>query len=70
MSDGEGYPGTPERTPNSVVRVTFNSLERGTLTRYLSPGEVIDLPADRVEVEALARGSADDGDESGGGGER
>lgn len=45
--------GSEERTSESVVRVIYESLERGTLTRYLEPGEIIDLPADRVTVEAL-----------------
>jgi hypothetical protein len=53
MGDGD-YPGTAKRTPESVVRVTFRSLARGKLTRYLREGESIELPADEVEVEALA----------------
>lgn len=53
MTDEENYPGTAERTEESVVRVCYSSLERGELERYLRPGESIDLPADRVEVEAL-----------------
>lgn len=47
------YAGTEERTADSVARVKYHSLERGTLTRYLEPGDEINLPADRVEVEAL-----------------
>jgi len=57
----EQYAGTDEPTSESVVRVTYMSLERGELTRYLAPGEEISLPADRVDVEALP---ADDTDES------
>ena len=54
--------GTEERTENSVVEVTYKSLERGTLKRFLRPGEQIDLPADRVEVRCLET-DPDDGGE-------
>jgi len=47
------YPGTEEPTEDSVVRVMFESQAKGVLVCYLSPGELIELPADRVEVEAL-----------------
>ena len=47
------YAGTEERTDRSVARVRYRSLELGELVRYLDRGGVIDLPADRVEVEAL-----------------
>ena len=53
MTD-EGRVGSEERTAESVAKVTFKSLERGVYTRYLEPGEEIDLPADRVEVIALS----------------
>ena len=52
-AEADQYPGTEERNPRSVVRVTYKDLARGTLTRYLRPGEEMDQPADRVEVEAL-----------------
>lgn len=45
--------GTEEQTENSVARVKYNDLMRGELVRYLEPGDVIDMPADRVAVEAL-----------------
>jgi len=47
------YAGTEDGTEDSVVKVTYRSLERGRLVRYLEPGETINLPADRVEVEVL-----------------
>ena len=47
------YAGTEARTPASVAKVTYKDLQRGTLVRYLEPGDRIDLPADRVEVEVL-----------------
>ena len=53
------YAGHEQETPESVVRVEYRSLERGTFERYLEPGEVVDLPADRVLVEALERGGDD-----------
>ena len=49
----EQYPGTAEQTEESVVYVCYKSLARGTLDRYLEPGDRLDLPADRVEVEVL-----------------
>jgi hypothetical protein len=53
------YAGSEVLTEDTVARVTYSSLERGTITRYLEPGDLIDLPADRVSVEAL---EVDDGD--------
>lgn len=47
------YAGTEERTEESVARARFMSSARGEMVRYLAPGDVINLPADRVEVEAL-----------------
>lgn len=48
------HTGSEERTSESAVGVVYESVERGTLTRYLEPGEIIDPPADRVTVEALS----------------
>jgi hypothetical protein len=55
---GNTIAGSEERTADAVARVTYASLMRGELTLYLEPGDVIDLPADRVTVEAL---EVDDG---------
>lgn len=49
----EWPPGTAERTDESVCKVRLSSLERGTITRYLSPGDVMEAPTDHVEVRAL-----------------
>jgi len=49
--------GSKERTDESVARAKFMSRERGTMVRYLKPGDVIDAPADRVAIEALDGGS-------------
>lgn len=58
MCHGEPvYAGTETRTENSVARVKYCDVERGEITRYLEPGDLIDLPADRVAVEALEVGS-------------
>jgi hypothetical protein len=54
------YAGTEEPTEESVLKVTYKSLERGTLTRYLEPGDSIDLPCDRCEVQALEGANTDD----------
>lgn len=51
-------PGTEERTNESVASVTLMSMERGTITRYLEPGDVIEAPTDRVEVRALTTDKA------------
>lgn len=65
-SDGEighgepQYAGSEVLTEDSVARVTYSSLQRGTITRYLEPGDLIDLPADRVSVEALEVADGDD----------
>jgi hypothetical protein len=50
------YAGTEERTEDSVARVTYMSLMRGEIERFLEPGDCINLPADRVEVEVLDDG--------------
>lgn len=52
--DGDAWGGHPDRTEASVARVVYRDLARGTLERYLEPGESIDAPADRVTVEALS----------------
>ena len=62
MTGEPKYAGTEERTERSVVRVRYQSLERGELVRYLEPGEVIDLPADRVKVEALGADNSGNSD--------
>lgn len=51
--DEPKYAGSKDHAEDSVARVRYSSLERGELVRYLSRGDVIELPADRVEVEAL-----------------
>jgi len=45
--------GSKERTDRSVCRAKYMSRERGTMVRYLEPGDVLDAPADRVAIEAL-----------------
>jgi len=45
--------GSKERTEESVCRAKVMSRERGTVVRYLEPGDVLDAPADRVAIEAL-----------------
>lgn len=52
-TDLNQYAGTKERTEDSVAKVTYISLQQGELQRYLEPGDQINLPADRVEVEVL-----------------
>ena len=53
VGPGNTLDGSEERTPDAVARVTYASLQRGEITRYLEPGDVIDLRADRVSVKAL-----------------
>ena len=53
MASPNKIEGQEEQTPESVARVEYKSLQRGTLIRFLEPGDEIDLPADRVNVEAL-----------------
>jgi len=51
--------GSKERTEESVVRAKYMSRERGTMVRYLEPGDVLDAPADRVALEALESETAE-----------
>lgn len=55
-----GWGGQPERTDATVAKAVYKSLARGTMTRFLEPGDRVDAPADRVEVVAL--GGDDDRD--------
>lgn len=60
MASPNQIEGSEEPTDATVAKVEYMSMARGTLIRYLEPGDRINMPADRVEVTAIGEAGGEE----------